>query len=138
MMSWRWHNLCACTGMNTKLLLIAAFTIFAADVPAQNDSTKYRFGLPVGEDDTTRHFPVTDMEPETTMIAIPADELPEKVLKALTREDQYKGWRDTTIYLEKNTGLYHVPLKTEDGIHIFGLNKDGDPVTFDVVTERPE
>jgi hypothetical protein len=124
--------------MKTRLLLIAAFTLFAVELVAQNDSTEYRFGLPVGEDDTTSNFPPGDIAPENRMIAVPVNQLPEKVLKALTSEEQYDGWRDTTVYLEKNTGLYHVPVKTQDGIRIFGLNKDGHPVTFDVVTEPPK
>ena len=124
--------------MNSKLLLIAAFMLSAADLLGQNDSTVYRFGLPVGEEDTTRHFPATDMEPETKMIAVPVSELPAEVLEALTSEDQYEGWRDTTVFFEQNTGLYRVPVKSKDGIRIFGLNKRGDPVTFDIVTEPPE
>lgn len=124
--------------MNTKLLLLVAFMLSAAELPGQNDSTKYRFGLPVSEDDTTRNFPPTDLDPETRMLAVPASELPAKVLESLTTEDQYKGWRDTTVYFEKNTGLYRVPVKSKDGIRIFGLNREGKPVTFDIVTEAPE
>ena len=124
--------------MNTKLLLIAAFMLSAAELLGQNDSTIYRFGLPIPEDDTTRQFPPTDFEPESRMLAVPASELPEEVLEALTTEDQYQGWRDTSVYFEKNTGLYRVPVKSKDGIRIFGLNKKGEPVTFDMVTERPE
>ena len=124
--------------MNTRLLLIAALMISAAELLGQNDSTIYRFGLPIPEDDTARNFPATDIEPETKMMAVPASELPAEVLEALTSQDQYEGWRDTTVYYEKNTGLYRVPVKDKDGIRIFGLNKEGEPVTFDMVTEPPD
>jgi len=122
--------------MKTRLLLIAAILASAIQLLAQNDSTVYRFGLPVTEDDTTRQFPAVDMEPQNKLVAVRANELPKKVLRALNREEQYHGWRDTTVYFEKNTGLYHVPVKHEDGVRVFGLNADGHPVTFDVVTER--
>lgn len=124
--------------MNTKLLLLAACMLSAAELLGQNDSTKYRFGLPVSEDDTARHFPPTDFAPETRIQVVPASELPEEVLEALTTEEQYEGWRDTLVYFEKNTGLYRVPVKRKDGIRIFGLNKRGKPVTFDIVTQAPE
>ena len=112
-----------------------AFIIAAPESLAQNDSTRYRFGLPVGESDTTRNSPLIDVEPENKLMAVPMSDLPKKVLRALKSEDQYQGWRDTTVYYERNTGIYHVPVKSEDGIRVFGLTKDGHPVTFDIVTE---
>ena len=121
--------------MKTKLLLIAAILMSATHLLAQNDSTVYRFGLPITEDDTTRQFPPADIEPENKMVAVRVNDLPKKLLKTLNSEEQYAGWRDTTIYFQKNTGLYHVPVKREDGVTVFGLNEEGHPVTFDVVTQ---
>jgi hypothetical protein len=99
------------------------------------DSTVYRFGLPVSNDDTTGQFLQDDQIPRDEWKAIPLDDLPAEVLEAITEENQYKGWRDSTVYFEKNTGHYLVPVDEEDGLRIYGLNEDGEPVTFDIIDE---
>ena len=120
--------------MKGNALLIAAL-LASAPLFAQNDSTIYRFGLPITEDDTAEQFLQSDRIPRNEWRAVPLRELPEKVLEAITEEDQYEGWRDSTVYFEKNTGLYLVPVQREDGVRIYGLNENGNPVTFDMISE---
>src|SRR5688500_14868638 len=110
--------------MKRKPLLIAAILMSATQLLAQDDSTVYRFGLPITEDDTTTQFPPADMEPANKLVVVPMNDLPKKLLRTLNREEQYAGWRDTSVYFEKNTGLYHVPVKHEDGVRVFGLNEE--------------
>ncbi|HEU5148041.1 MAG TPA: hypothetical protein VFT90_15045 [Chryseosolibacter sp.] len=118
--------------MKAKGFLIAAL-LTSSQLFAQNDSTVYRFGLPVSEDDTAGQFLQTDRIPENDWKAVPLKDLPKGVLEAIKEQKQYKGWRDSTVYFEKNTGLYLVPVEREDGIRIYGLNENGNPVTFDMI-----
>ena len=119
--------------MKRNVLVVAAL-LAAAPLFAQNDSTVYRFGLPISEDDTAGQFLERDPIPRNEWKAV--RDLPEEVLEAITEEDQYKGWRDSTVYFEKNTGLYLVPVEREDGVRIYGLNENGNPVTFDIISEQ--
>lgn len=117
------------------VLVIAALILAGAPLFAQDDSTVYRFGLPVSDDDTTGQFLQSDRIPRNEWKAVPVKDLPEKVLEAIREEEQYEGWRDSTVYFEKNTGLYLVPVERDDGLRIYGLNENGNPVTFDMISE---
>ncbi|MEX2233251.1 MAG: hypothetical protein WD824_13900 [Cyclobacteriaceae bacterium] len=121
------------------VLTIAAFILLALTTAfSQNDSTRYINGLPVSEDDTVGQFPQQDLGAKNKLIAVEVNDLPPKLLDVLKKEEQYHGWQDSTIYFEKNTGIYHVPVKYEEGVKIFGLNENGDPVSFREVTPRPD
>ena len=119
-----------------RIFAIAATLIClsAGKVLAQDDSTRYIFGLPVSEDDTARQFPVRDLAPKNTRTPVNASALPQSLLEILDREPQYEGWRDSTVYFDKNTGLYLVPVRYEQDVRIFGLNENGRPVTYDDVS----
>lgn len=121
--------------MKRIAFLIAALLVSTA-LFAQNDSTVYRFGLPVSEDDTTGQFLQSDRIPEDSWRALPLIEVPEDVLEAIRERKQYAGWEDSTVYYDKDTELYLIPVEREDGIRIYGLNKHGKPVTFDMVEPR--
>jgi hypothetical protein len=119
------------------LVCTAAFVLAISEVVfSQDDSTRYINGLPVTEDDTVRQFPQDDLEPKTVLMPMQNTDLPPRLLRVLETEAQYRGWQDSIIYLEKNTGLYQIPVKYPGGVKIFGLNKNGDPVTFRDVGKR--
>lgn len=126
--------------MRRSIVITAAIIwLISAKTFAQNDSTRYINGLPVSEDDTARQFlDKTDLEPKNSLGPVSISQLPQKLRDALEKGDQYDGWKDSTIYFEKNTGLYHVPVKYSEGVKIFGLNENGDPVTFREVSTRQE
>lgn len=125
--------------MRLGFYLMIFLVIGAAAVHGQEpDSTRYINGLPVSEDDTVQRFPQQDLEPKNVVTPVPSNALPGKVLRALDKERQYQGWRDTIVYHENNTGLYLVPVKTAEGVRIFGLNEDGNAVTFDEVSAAPD
>lgn len=123
--------------MRTITLPIVILLLCSIAGLAQDDSTRYINGLPVTGDDSLSVTPTEDRPPYNKLIAVPMNKLPKRLRTSLEKESQYEGWQDTTIYRDKNTGLYIVPLRRSDGIRIFGLNKRGDPVTFREVT-RPE
>jgi len=122
--------------MNPAIVVLAALicSCGGANVFAQSDSTRYINGLPVSEDDTVQQFPRNDLGPSNKLIPLTAKQLPPSVLEALEEKAQYQGWQDSTVYFEKNTGLYIVPVKYEEGVKIFGLNENGKPVTFSEVS----
>jgi hypothetical protein len=125
--------------MSRSKMFISAVLLFATlVVHAQDDSTRYIHGLPVSEDDTATQFPRRDFQPQNKILPLPPYRLPDEVREALKTEEQYKGWRDTVIYFEENTGLYLVPIKYSEGVKIFGLNENGNPVTYDEVRKSPE
>lgn len=124
--------------MSGSKMLISAVLFFATLVAyGQDDSTRYIHGLPVSEDDTARQFPPRDLQPQNKILPMPPYRLPEEVQEALKTEEQYKGWRDTVIYFQENTGLYLVPIKYSEGVKIFGLNENGNAVTYDEVRKSP-
>lgn len=126
--------------MQSLRYLVAALMLFVAmDAFAQEDSTRYINGLPVSEDDTARQFLQNrDLEPKDRLVIVPLDRLPEKLVDELDSEDIYQGWRDTSVYFDSNTKIYHIPVKYADGVKIFGMRENGDPVTFREVSDPPE
>lgn len=121
-------------------IFLAATLLFssATAVCAQEDSTRYIFGLPVSEDDTVRQVVTQDLEPKNRYTPVSVDKLPEKLRDALQKGEQYKGWQDSTIYFEENTGLYLVPIKYEEGVKLFGLSPNGQPVTYNEIVIRED
>lgn len=117
-----------------RILFHVAALIFlsATCVFAQSDSTRYINGLPVSEDDTAQ-VAKTDLDPKNTLTAVAPDELPDKLREVLDKDDQYKGWQDSTVYFQENTGLYLVPVRYEEGVKLFGLSERGHPVTFNEI-----
>ena len=125
--------------MRKITLLIAAFVLFASSpLFSQADSTKYINGLPVSEDDTASHVQQMDVEPYNRQVAVTINDLPAKLREVLDEEPIYQGWQDTTIYYQANTGLYIVPIRYREGVKIFGLNKNGKPVSFSEVSGRED
>lgn len=117
--------------------IAALFCVCVLSAYSQADSTRYINGLPVPENDTVANF-TPDRPPANRMVPVDTDQLPEGVLDALRKEDQYRGWQDTTIYHDANAGLYFVPLRYEGGVRIFGLNDEGNAVTYNEVITRKE
>ena len=121
-----------------RYFIAALLCACALSVYSQADSTRYINGLPVPENDTVTNFPATDLPPTNRMVPVDVNQLPAGVIDALRKEEQYKGWQDTTIYHDANAGLYFVPLRYEGGIRIFGLNDQGNAVTYNEVITRKE
>ena len=126
--------------MQRAFYITAALLLFVAvETIAQEDSTRYINGLPVSEDDTARQFLENrDLTPKDRLSPVPVSQLPEKLLNELDAEEQYNGWRDTIVYFDRNTEIYHVPIRYAEGVKIFGMRKNGDPVTFREVSNQRE
>lgn len=119
-----------------KIMLTAGFWLSFLVLLAQgspSDSTQYIFGLPVTEE--VDSVPAGDHGPPDLIIKIPADKLPKKLLRTLTHDDLYRGWEKFPIYLQKNTKHYIVRVMEGNSMKVFGLNEDGNVVTFDEVAK---
>lgn len=122
--------------MRVIITIAALWLVFTLPAFSQNDSTRYINGLPVTEDDTTGQFLQSDLEPKNKVTKVHRNEIPAELLKALNTDSQYQGWQDSTVYFESNTGLYLIPIKTEDGVRVYGVDRKGNPVTFDEVSRQ--
>ena len=115
-------------------LTVFLFALATLPAIAQTDSTEYEYGLPVTDDDTAINFPSTDFFPPENLKALIPPQLPRRVLRALTKEFQYRGWEQGKLFLDKNTGNYIIEVPRGDETHIFGLTPSGKPVSFNVYT----
>src|SRR5690606_35174842 len=125
-------------GMRTLFILLSvAMGLSVCLCHAQeNDSTVYRFGLPVTEDDTAESFSERDFPPRQRLTPVSPDALPGKVVKSLNEGRQYEGWRDQVVYYDRDARLFLVSVRDNGTVKIFGVNEQGDPVTFDEVDEK--
>jgi hypothetical protein len=99
---------------------------------AQDDSTRYEWGLPVTNDDTAKSFPAQDFYPPQKLKSMVPALLPKRVLKALTKEQQYRGWETGELYYDENTGYYVIHIPRGNNIHVFGLDRRGKPVSISI------
>lgn len=115
-----------------------AFLLTVSELLAQTDSTTFKHGLPVDEDDTVAVFPQTDLFPPENVVLLSPSQIPKKVKKALQKGDQYSGWERGAVYLDKNTNLFLVEIKQGNSSRIFGLDDSGRPVTYDEVSRNDD
>jgi hypothetical protein len=121
-----------------KTICIALFILCTSVslTQAQRDSTRYEYGLPVTEDDTATDFPSTDLYPPTNYQQLNAAQLPRRVLRALRKQHQYRGWEQGVLYFDHNTKIYLVEVPRGNDNYVFGLNENGKPVSVDIYTRR--
>jgi hypothetical protein len=99
---------------------------------AQEDSTKYEYGLPVTEDDTATNFPSADFYPPRNLKKLIAPELPRRVLKTLTRELQYRGWEKGELLYDGNADTYLIEIPRGSDAYRYTLSPEGKPLSIDV------
>ena len=115
-----------------KLLITCLSVFFAFHVHAQSDafdSTEYVFGLPVTNDDTVYRRPA-DHAPKDILVRIPNSDLPKQLRATLNEDEIFKGWEQRGVFRDKNTDLFIVYIKKNDGTRMYGLNRKGKVVTF--------
>ncbi len=110
--------------------------LFKLPVFAQEDSTEYEYGLPVTEDDTARNFPSVDLYPPANLKRLIPPQLPRRVLRALTRESQYKGWETGELYYDRNTDRYLIQIPRDDDMYVYTLSPEGKPVAINVYRKK--
>lgn len=93
------------------------------------DSTEYRFGLPVSNDDTTKRVR-SDLDPANQWIAVKRTDIPKKLRRTLERNDIYEGWEEGELFFDKSINRYLLRIRREDVVTTYGLAADGSPVSF--------
>jgi hypothetical protein len=113
-----------------KYLVIVGLTFCMQTAFAQNDSLEFIHGLPVIEDDTVQQFPQEDLEPLSNYTRIAKNEIPPRLQRTLKHDDLYKGWENSPIYLDRNTGLYILHLSSATSVRTYRFNESGKPVSY--------
>lgn len=93
------------------------------------DSTTFRYGLPVSNDDTTRAVR-SELDPANQWILISKDAIPRKLRKKLDRNDVYQGWEKGNLYYDRSIDQYLLRIRNGNAITTYGLAPDGSPVSF--------
>jgi hypothetical protein len=93
------------------------------------DSTEFRFGLPVSNDDTTQRVR-SDQDPANQWIAVDNSALPKKLKRTLDRNEIYEGWEKSELYFDKRINRYLLRMRDGNVVRTYGLAPDGSPVSF--------
>lgn len=114
--------------MRISILVFAVVTGYNAW--SQSDSTLYINGLPVSEDDTVRNFPSTNYYPKNNEVIVGNRQLPEKLLDKLKKQSVYKGWERFPVLYNKSTDRYTVRVLSQNDTLYFGLDGNGNAVSY--------
>lgn len=122
---------------NLVLVLVLLPLAGIAQQKDLTDSTTFRYGLPVSNDDTTREVR-SDQDPANQWIAVSKDAIPRKLRRKLERNDVYRGWEKGTLYYDKSIDQYLLRMRNGNAITTYGLAADGSAVSFteeDIISE---
>lgn len=115
-----------------KNLLLLLFLVPVTGFAQQKDltdSTTFRYGLPVSNDDTTREVR-SDLDPANQWILVSKDAIPRKLRRKLERNDVYRGWEQGTLYYDRAIDQYLLRIRKGNAITTYGLAADGSAVSF--------
>ena len=115
-----------------RILLAALFfspILAFAQQKDLTDSTEFRYGLPVSNDDTTKRVR-SDQDPANQWVAVPASAVPKELKRALERNDVYKGWEQGKVYFDKSINQYLLRMRNGNAITTYGFAADGSSVSF--------
>jgi hypothetical protein len=120
-------------GIN-MLIVVLALTASVAHAQTKVDSL-VTTEEPLQNDKYATEVP-KDSPPYKNQIEVAREDIPVRLLKTLQRDDLYKGWENSTIYLDENTHIYMLRMKRNSTITTYGFNKNGKAVTFDSFTQK--
>jgi hypothetical protein len=87
--------------MKCFLLVVFLFPILAiAQQKDLTDSTEFRYGLPVSNDDTVRQVR-SDLDPANQWVEVAASQIPKKLKRALERNEALEDGRREKFSLTK-------------------------------------
>lgn len=93
------------------------------------DSTEFRFGLPISDDDTVKHVR-SDQDPANQWIAVSGAAIPEKLRRTLDKNEIYRGWEKGKLFFDKSINQYLLRMREGNAVRTYGLAADGSPVSF--------
>ncbi|HYG19933.1 MAG TPA: hypothetical protein VD816_13440 [Ohtaekwangia sp.] len=71
-----------------------------------------------------------DAGPPKDSIQVDYTSLPRALQATLKRNDDYEGWEQGEIYLNRNTAVYQVHIVRDSILYVYGLLRNGQPVSF--------
>jgi hypothetical protein len=122
-----------------KLLILFAATFPLIAFSQQKDltdSSEYRYGLPVSNDDTVKR--ARSDEDRDRWVAVPVNKIPKRLRHTLQKNDVYEGWEKGEVFYDGTIDRYLVRIREEKSIRTYGFNSGGGAVSFteeDVITE---
>lgn len=111
------------------LLVFLLPMIAAAQQKDITDSTEFRYGLPISNDDTTKQVR-SDQDPANQWIAVSASQIPKKLRRTLDRHDVYDGWEKGKIFFDRSINQYLLRMRNGNAITTYGFAADGSSVSF--------
>lgn len=93
------------------------------------DSTEFRYGLPVSNDDTTKRVR-SDLDPANQWLTVEQSKIPKKLRRILNRKDIYEGWEQGDLFFDKSINRYLLRMHDGNVVRTYGLAADGSPVSF--------
>jgi hypothetical protein len=93
------------------------------------DSTVFRYGLPISNDDTTKQVR-TDEDQANQWVAVDAKQIPDALRKTLEKKEIYKGWEQGQIYYDKSINQYVVRMREAKSIRTYGFSAEGAAISF--------
>jgi hypothetical protein len=117
--------------MMKYLFLIVLFLPMLAVAQQKDltDSTEFRYGLPVSNDDTTKRVR-SDQDPANQWVEVPGSGIPRKLKRALERNDVYEGWEKGKIFYDKSINQYLLRIRNGNAVTTYGFAADGSSVSF--------
>jgi hypothetical protein len=116
--------------MKCLFLIVFLFPLLAvAQQKDLTDSTEFRYGLPVSNDDTTKQVR-SDEDPANQWVEVSGSGIPRKLKKALVRNDVYEGWEKGKIFYDKSINQYLLRMQNGNAITTYGFAADGSSVSF--------
>ncbi|HYF69584.1 MAG TPA: hypothetical protein VD884_15670 [Ohtaekwangia sp.] len=114
--------------MKLQCLLTVYFLFSSLMICAQDDSLHYIHGLPHMDEDSSMQSGAPDVAPFDKHVSVSVEQLPPAIVKTLNSGDQYNGWENASMSLDKNTKLYWLHFTTDSLRRSYGFHKDGSPV----------
>jgi hypothetical protein len=116
--------------MKCFLLVVFLFPILAiAQQKDLTDSTEFRYGLPVSNDDTVRQVR-SDLDPANQWVEVAASQIPKKLKRALERNEALEGWEKGKIFFDKSIKQYLLRMRNGNAVSTYGFAADGSSVSF--------
>jgi hypothetical protein len=113
------------------IIVIMLFCPLAAAAQQKDltDSTEFRFGLPVSDDDTVARVR-SDEDPSNQWIPVKSSAIPKKLRRTLEKNDIYEGWQKGELFFDTRINRYLVRIREGSAVRTYGLAADGSPVSF--------
>lgn len=93
------------------------------------DTTEFRYGLPISNDDTTERVK-TDEDQYNQWVPIDAQKIPDALKNTLNKKEIYNGWERGQLYYDKRIRQYVVRIREAKSIRTYSFSREGAVISF--------